>query len=279
VRFGIEIVTLGPYADPRVAVELAVAAEKSGFELVAVWDHLAFVWGVPAADPIVTLAAIAQATSRIRLLPFVLAIPRYQPAVLAHQLAQLDILSGGRLIVGAGLGGVAAEFEAFGHSALPAVRAAQADEALQIIAGLLSGERVDYAGSHYRVEGVQLAPLPLQQPRPPIWIGGESGGALRRAARWDGWAGPGVGEDGSMVYSAADVSRFVERLARAGAAISAGFDICLSAVAGTQGPSSAQPRDYDAAGLTWWLESISPSYGSQREMLDRVRAGPAERLR
>jgi len=63
VRYGVEVVTLGRYADPRRVVELGVAAEEGGFEMLAVWDHLAFAWGVPLTDPLVTLGGVAQATS------------------------------------------------------------------------------------------------------------------------------------------------------------------------------------------------------------------------
>ncbi len=272
MRFGVEIVTLGPYADPRRVVELAVAAEEAGFELVAVWDHLAFTWGVPSADPLVTLSAVAQATSHIRLLPFVTPLARHRPHVLAWQLACLDMLSDGRLVLGAGLGGVEQEFSAFGEDDSAAVRAARTDEALEVVTRLWSGEKVDHRGQHYRVEGVELQPLPVQPPRPPIWIGGESDGAMRRAARWDGWAASGVGEDGQMIKSVADVEQTVGRLKRAGARLGEGFAVVLTGV--TRGPGAVDARSYESAGVTWWLESLSPTFGERDELLRRVRAGP-----
>jgi probable F420-dependent oxidoreductase len=272
VRYGIDIVTLGPYADPRRVVELAVAAEEAGFELVAVWDHLAYAWGVPSADPLVTLAAVAQATERIRLLPSVTPLPRHRPHVLAWQLACLDVLSEGRLVLGAGLGGVESEFAAFGEEAGARRRAEMTDEALDVIASLWSGETVHHAGRHFRVDGVTLAPLPLQRPRPPIWIGGESSAALRRAARWDGWVSAGVGEDGSMTRSPSELADLADRLGSAGAPVGAGFEVALTGV--SHGPGAVDPAAYAHAGLSWWLESLSPSFGDQREMLDRVRAGP-----
>lgn len=263
MRYGIEIVTLGPYADPRASVELAVAAEDAGYEMVAVWDHLAFVWGVPAADPIVTLSAIAQATSRIRLLPSVLALPRHQPHVLALQMANLDLLSGGRVVVGAAIGGVPAEFEQIGLDPSPAFRARRTDETLTKLAALWSGEPV---------AGVTLAPLPLQRPRPSAWIGGESDGALRRAARWDGWICPGQDQAGVMTHSPSDLRRFADKLAVSGADVGGRFEIALTGVA--HGAAGVEPADYAAAGVTWWLESLSPSFGSTDEMLARVRSGP-----
>lgn len=272
MRYGIEIVTLGPYADPRRVVELAVAAEEAGFEMVALWDHLAFVWGVPSADPLVTLSAVAQATQRIKLLPFVTPLARHRPHVLAWQLACLDVLSDGRLVLGVGLGGVAEEFSAFGEDAGLRARAQRTDEALDIISRLWSGERVDHAGTHYQVGGVPLAPLPLRRPRPQIWIGGDSDGAVRRAARWEGWAGAGVEQDGTMARTPADVAAMARRLELAGAPVGRGFEIALSAI--SRGRGGVDPEHYRLAGVTVWLESISPSFGDEGKMFARVGMGP-----
>jgi alkanesulfonate monooxygenase SsuD/methylene tetrahydromethanopterin reductase-like flavin-dependent oxidoreductase (luciferase family) len=272
MRFGIEVVTLGSYADPRRVVELAVAAEEAGFGMVAVWDHLAFAWGVPSADPLVTLSAVAQATSRVRLLPFVTPLARHRPHVLAWQLACLDVLSDGRLVLGAGLGGVPEEFSTFGEDTSARVRAEKVDESLAIIAGLWTGGQVQHAGTHYRLDGVGLAPLPVQRPRPPIWIGGQSAAALRRAARWDGWCAAGVDEQGAMVSDPAQITESAGQLAAAGAHVGDGFDIVLSG--SSRGTATVQLDEYAAAGVTWWLESISPSFGDEKQMMARVRAGP-----
>jgi alkanesulfonate monooxygenase SsuD/methylene tetrahydromethanopterin reductase-like flavin-dependent oxidoreductase (luciferase family) len=272
MRYGVEIVTLGPLADPRRVVELAVGAEEAGFELVAVWDHHGFVWGAPSADAIVVLTAVAQATQRVRLLPAVIPLPKHPPHVLALQLAGIDILSEGRLIVGAGLGGVAEEFSAFGQSPEAVDRASRTDEALEIMAGLWSGEEVRHAGRYYRVDGVTLAPLPQQRPRPPVWIGGDSGPAFRRAARWDGWTVGGTTQDGQMDKDPEGMAVRIGRLREAGAPIGAGFEIAMSGV--SHGPGASGWRPYADVGVTWWLESLSPSYGGLDELRRRVRAGP-----
>jgi len=272
MRYGVEIVSLGPLADPPTVVALAVAAETAGYELVAVWDHLAFAWGIPSADALVTLSAVAQATERVKLLPFVMPLARHRPHVLAHQLALLDRLSGGRLVLGAGLGGVPDEFTSFGEPGGTAERAQRTDEALEIISGLWSGGPVQHAGRHFEVRDVALAPLPVQRPRPPIWIGGESEGALRRAARWDGWGLTGVDEAGQMVKEPAQVAAIVRRLADHGAGIGTDFEIAISGVSARYG--GADPRAYAAAGVTWWLESLSPSFGDLDQLRHRVLAGP-----
>lgn len=272
MRFGIEIVTLGPLADPRRSVELAVAAEEAGFDLVAVWDHHAFVWGVPSSDALVTLTAVAQATSRVLVLPTVTPLPRHAPHSLALQLANIDLLSAGRLVCGFGLGGVPEEFGAFGGPAGARVRAEMADEALGVLAALWSGHEVRHAGRHYRVAGVTLAPLPVQRPRPPIWIGGESAAALRRAARWEGWTVGGTSQEGDMQKQPRDLAVAVDALRRHGAPIEDGFDVAMSGV--SHGPSASDWRPYADAGVTWWLESLSPSYGELGELMRRARSGP-----
>src|SRR5919106_687642 len=109
MRYGIYLANIGTYSDPRKAVRFAQAAEANGWEAIFVWDHLAFTWGPPAADPWVTLSAIAQATERIKLGTAVTPVARRRPQVLANQVATLDVLSGGRVIFGDGLGGNSAE--------------------------------------------------------------------------------------------------------------------------------------------------------------------------
>src|ERR671937_1167451 len=149
MHYGICLANLGSYADPRVTVELAVAAERHEWEGLFMWDHLAFVWGPPAADPWVTLAAVAAQTERIRIGTAVTPVARRRPHVLAHQVATLDVLSGGRVTFGAGLGGVPSEFAKFGEPSDPKVRAAMLDEGLELLRRLWSGDEVVHHGEHY----------------------------------------------------------------------------------------------------------------------------------
>jgi alkanesulfonate monooxygenase SsuD/methylene tetrahydromethanopterin reductase-like flavin-dependent oxidoreductase (luciferase family) len=190
MRYGIVTANLGDYADPRVAVRLAQAAEEAGWEAFFMWDHLGFVWGSPSSDPWVVLPAVAASTTHLALGTAITPLARRRPQIVANALASLDLLSGGRVVFGAGLGGVPEEFTAFGDPGDMKERAARLDEGLTILNRLWSGAPVTHRGPHYAVEGVSLAPLPLQRPRIPIWIGGEGAPALRRAARWDGWLAP-----------------------------------------------------------------------------------------
>lgn len=268
MRYGLSVCTLGDYADPRRVVELARGAEAAGWEALFVWDHLGFAWGMPSGDPWVTLAAAAQATSRLRLGTGVTPLPRRRPHTIANTVATLDQLSGGRAILGAGLGGVPTEFTAFGESGDARERAGKLDEALEVLAALWSGEPVDHSGRHYTVDGVTLAPLPIQRPRIPIWIGGDSDAAIRRAARWDGWIIGGDDPAGHMLVSPERLGAMIGNLSPT----SASYDIALAGLSAAG--DNRLPHAYADAGATWWLESIHGLRGSFTEMKARVAAGP-----
>jgi alkanesulfonate monooxygenase SsuD/methylene tetrahydromethanopterin reductase-like flavin-dependent oxidoreductase (luciferase family) len=272
VSFGIEVVPLGELADPRHIVQLAIAADISGWDVLAVWDHLGFVWGAASADPWVTLAAVAHATDRLRIGTTVTPLARRRPHVLAHAVSTLDVLSGGRAFLGAGLGGMSDEFTLFGDPGDPRVRARRLDEALDIVDGLWAGRHVVHRGDEFTVEGVTLAPLPVQRPRVPIWVGGDSRPALRRAARWDGWATSGVDRDGTRVTTPAQVRERIAYLNDHRASSAAAFDV---AVTGVSFPGQTSiVREFTDAGATVWLESLSDVRGSVDQLLARVRAGP-----
>jgi alkanesulfonate monooxygenase SsuD/methylene tetrahydromethanopterin reductase-like flavin-dependent oxidoreductase (luciferase family) len=275
MRYGIVTANLGEYADPRVAVRLAVAAEAAGWEAFFVWDHLGFVWGAPSGDPWVILSAVAASTTRLKLGLSLTPLARRRPHVVANAMTSLDLLSGGRAIFGAGLGGVPDEFTAFGESDEATRRAAMLDEGLMILDGLWSDETVSHRGQYYAVEGVSLAPLPLQRPRIPIWIGGESPPALRRAARWDGWLAPATSHDGTPTM-AKSPKRIAEMVAEVGRhrTTDAPFEVAVDGYSEAGDPTLA--RAYGAAGATWWLESIHDVRGPLDEMMARVNACPPE---
>jgi alkanesulfonate monooxygenase SsuD/methylene tetrahydromethanopterin reductase-like flavin-dependent oxidoreductase (luciferase family) len=176
--------------------------------------------------------------------------------------ATLDNLSGGRVIFGAGLGGSAAEFARFGEPADAKVRAAMLEEGLDLLRRLWSGEEVTHRGDHYTVEGVTLAPTPVQA-RLPVWIGGNRPASLRRAAKWDGWLADSADPTG-MTLSPADVARSIDAMGRGD-----GFDV---AVLGER--ERGDPQAYERAGATWWLENLHDHRGSSDEVLALVTAGP-----
>jgi probable F420-dependent oxidoreductase len=266
VRFGICLANIGTYSDPRAAVRIAQAAERSGWDGIFVWDHLAFVWGPPAADPWIVLAAMASSTERLRIGTAVTPAARRRPHVLANQVATLDVLSGGRVIFGAGLGGSPSEFGKFGEPIDAKLRAAMLDESLDLLRRLWSGEQVTHHGEHFTIDGVTLAPTPIQE-QLPIWIGGNKPASQRRAARWDGWMPdsaypPGAGASPEVV------SRGLSRIRDLRAEPEGGFDVAVIAER-----DSSDPAAYEEAGATWWLESVHDRRGSPEEMLALVQSG------
>lgn len=275
MHYGIVISNMGAYSDPREAVRLARAAEDAGWEGFFVWDHLGFVWDAPSADPWVILSAVAASTERIKIGTDITPLARRRPQVVANTLASLDVLSDGRVIFGAGLGGVPREFAAFGDNGDAKERAAMLDEGLDIIARLMAGEEVNHHGRHCTVEGVTLAPLPVQRPRMPFWIGGEARPALRRAARWDGWLASATPLDGSirMSKSTEEIREMVAEIRRHRTSDSP-FEIAMDGYSEPDDPEL--PNAYADAGATWWLESIHGRRGSPEEMLTRVKAGPPD---
>jgi probable F420-dependent oxidoreductase len=262
MRFGICLANISSFADPHVPLELAIAAEASGWDGVFTWDHLAFVWGAPAADPWTVLTAVATQTSRVRLGTAVTPVARRRPHVLAHQVATLDRLSGGRIVFGAGLGGSPSEFEKFGEPSDPLIRAEKLDEGLELLRRLWSGDEVTHRGAHYTVDGVTLAPAPVQQPL-PIWIGGNRPASLRRAARWDGWIADSADPTG-MTLSPDDVVRSIEMIGRGD-----DYDVAVLGESGRGNPAA-----YERAGATWWLENLHDERGSFDDVLARVASGP-----
>ncbi len=172
--------------------EMALAAERAGFDACFVTDH-----PIPGArwmeagghhtlDPFVTLSFAAAATARIRLQTHVLVLPYRNPFLTAKAAATLDVASGGRLVLGVATGYLKSEFAALGVDFEE--RNELTDDALAAIEQVWSGERFSIAGQRFEAKDSVALPRPLQKPRPPIWVGGNSRRAIRRAVeRGDGW--------------------------------------------------------------------------------------------
>ncbi len=282
MQFAIQIPNFGSGGDPRTLVELARRAEAAGWDGFFVWDHLLVdaTWRLEIADPWIALAAIAQATSRIRLGPMVAALPRRRPAKLARETASLDRLSDGRLVLGIGLGWPSeADFGWFGDETDLARRGSMVDESLAILEGLWSGEPFAFAGEHYRVRTATFLPRPVQEPRIPVWVAALRPGPdapLRRAARWDGFAP--AAEDGYLPLETftRDVARVRELRAMAGCAADAPYEIVAAgATPGDDRTVAAEAAAaFEAAGATWWQEIVSDWLGGIEAMRARIEAGP-----
>jgi alkanesulfonate monooxygenase SsuD/methylene tetrahydromethanopterin reductase-like flavin-dependent oxidoreductase (luciferase family) len=269
MHFGLEIIPLGPYSNPPKVVELAQAAEAAGWEGIWLWDHILFPYGV--GDPWITLAAVAGATTHLKLCTGVSPIPRYRPHLLARMLTSLDILSAGRVIFGTGLG-VAFDFVPFGEASDDKTHAEMTDEGLELLSCYLSGEETTHHGKYYNADKVRLVPSPVQKPHIPVLVGGDSPAGMRRAARWDGWIMGTVDEQQKITKTPAQVASQVAYI-RQHRSAETPFNVAVDGVS-KAGSDGALAREYEGAGATWWFEAIFGTRGSEEEMLGRVKAGP-----
>lgn len=173
-------------------LRLAREAEAAGFSALWIEDHFQ-PWAHdergPSLEPWVTLSALAQATSRVRLGTLVTCVSYRNPALLAKMAATLDVVSKGRLVLGLGAGWYAEEYAAYGYEfSSPGERVRRLAEAIRIIRALWTEEAPTLVTRHYAVRGARCNPRPVQRPGPPIWIGGGQPRMLRLAARVaDGW--------------------------------------------------------------------------------------------
>lgn len=267
MQFAVVPPNFGDVGDPRFVGDAAALAEQSGWDGFFTWDALLVSPEPPPVyDPFVVLAAAASATQSIRIGTCILVAARYPPHLLAMRLASLDVLSGGRLTVGVGLGDGGEIFRRFGESGRASDRAQRLDETLDIITRLWSGETVTHHTDNYHIDGYRLAAKPLQEPRIPIWVGGDSTGAISRAARWDGWIGP---DNDPLSKTVDDLVAIRRSLREAGAGDD--FDVAWASV--NDDSASERAQALDANGATWWIE---PVLGEPDAVLDRIRQGPPQ---
>ena len=187
MNVGVWIPNCRHLATPEIIRSTAVRAEHLGYDSIWVSDHVVVPhanvvnFGETVFDPLVTLAVVAGATSRVRLGTTVLIVPYRNPVVTAKMVSSLDALSGGRCILGIGAGWVAAESVALG---VPfAERGAMTDEYLETMRELWTSREPSFTGKYTQFSGLVFEPKPLQKPYPPIWVGGHSRAALRRTVQ------------------------------------------------------------------------------------------------
>ncbi|HVN85314.1 MAG TPA: LLM class F420-dependent oxidoreductase [Candidatus Binatia bacterium] len=198
MKFGLFGINFGPCADPDTARRVARAAEEHGLESLWTGEHVVLPDPqappspsppeTPFLDPAVALACVAAETKTIQLGTGIIILPQRNPLVLAKELASVDVVSGGRLIFGIGIGYLKPEFDALG---IPFDdRGPRTVDYLNAMVALWTQPKPSYQGRFVTFEGVQAFPRPLQRPHPPIVIGGATPAALRRALRHaNGWYG------------------------------------------------------------------------------------------
>jgi alkanesulfonate monooxygenase SsuD/methylene tetrahydromethanopterin reductase-like flavin-dependent oxidoreductase (luciferase family) len=286
VKFAVYLPNFGAFGDARTLAGLARDAEEAGWDGFFIWDHVARAFVTETVDPWVALAAIALQTERIRIGALVTPLARRRPWKLARETVSVDHLSGGRLVFGAGLGsagGAEAEWRAFGEETDRRRRAEMLDEGLELLLQIWSGDPVSFEGRHHRVVTESFLPRPLQLPRIPVWLAASwpQRATLRRAARFDGvfplfQARPpdDLGELRALIAFVCE-----QRADDEGT-----FDV-VHLVPPRRGDPSREAeriRPYADAGVTWWLERLTPDeFGAEwsgpwpfAAMRERILRGP-----
>jgi alkanesulfonate monooxygenase SsuD/methylene tetrahydromethanopterin reductase-like flavin-dependent oxidoreductase (luciferase family) len=250
-RLGFQLAPFEELSEPALVAELAARAERRGWDGFFVWDHVAYREPVRAlADPWITLAAVAMRTERVTIGSLVTPIPRRRPHQLARETVSLDRLSGGRLVLGVGLGSErTGEFDParFGEEGDPKARAKLLDDGLERLLAYWDGE---------------FEPRPVQRPRIPVWVAARwpNRRPLRRAAGYEGLFPIDLPDPGALEQMAQEVRRM--RSAGAGP-----FDLVVG------NPPGADPAPWAAAGATWCLTDFGyqPTRAEVEEAID---AGP-----
>lgn len=255
MKFSVTVGAAGVGRDPRGLAELARVVEGSGWDGLFLEDYLVYQGdaSLPTYDPWICLAAIAVATERIRIGTTVTPLPRRRPWKVAAEVVALDELSGGRMILGVGIGDPG---DPFLEEKSPPVLAEMLDEGLAIIDQLWTGQPINHQGRHYRLEDVQLTARPVQRPRVPVWVGGNLlvPAVRRRILRWDGSCAYKGTTDSPQQVTPEDVRGLRDEGAR---------DVKVS---------GGDPAAFAAAGATWWGRWIPPL--PVVETLAIVRQGP-----
>lgn len=205
MKFGFTVPTRGPLATPDIIKQILQEGEKLGFDFASVNDHIVVPRTIDSTYPysqdgdwqgrsageamelLSLLSFMAGVTDRMRLLTAVMVVPYRNPVLTARILATADVLSKGRITVGCGAGWLREEFEALGTPPFEE-RGRITDEYLRVFKKIWTDATPEFAGEYTKFKDISVLPLPVQKPHPPLWIGGESNPALRRAARiGDGW--------------------------------------------------------------------------------------------
>jgi len=273
MKYGIVL----PCGDARIAADYALQAEQAGWDGFFVWEP---VWGV---DAWVSMTAAAMQTEKIKLGTLLTPLSRMRPWKLASETVTLDNLSGGRVILSVGLGAVDTGFDAFGEETNRKTRAELLDEGLDILTGLWQGQPFNYDGKHYQVKETEFMPppLPIQQPRIPLWVVGAwpYKKSMKRVLRYDGLLPNVMDEDGQHRELVPDDVRQMKAYIDSNRTLETPFDIIVEGETsgGDPSQSAAILRSWMDAGATWWIESrwsVPRDDEGLRIVLERIEQGP-----
>jgi probable F420-dependent oxidoreductase len=285
MEIGLHLPHVGPLATREGIIQFAQAAEERGFDSLWVSDHVVVPRKLdakypysrdgafpvppelPFQEPIATLLFVAGVTQRAKLGTTILVIPMRNPIVTAKQLATLDVLSNGRLILGVGAGWMHEEFAMLG---VPfEQRGARESEYIRLYKALWTDDNPSFKGKFWQIEEVGFSPKPAQKPHPPIWVGGHAPNALRRAGRLgDGWHAVGV-----PPAAIADGYRHVQRHAKEAGRDPASLTLSVRTRLPLNEPAQAaeQLAAYREVGVSHVvLEIATGDIERSREMMDIV---------
>ncbi len=279
MKFGLMYANAGPFAFPQLTAHLAQTAERVGIESLWTVEHVVIPVGyastypydpsgkipapdqMPIPDPLVWLAYVAAVTKTIRLATGIVILPQRHPLYVAKEVATLDVLSGGRVIFGIGVGWLQEEFDALG---IPfAERAARTAEMVRAIRSLWKDEAAPFHGKFHRWEKLESHPKPVQKPGVPIVVGGHTELAARRAARYGDGFFPGVADEEKLIWLLDVMRDECRRLGRDPATIEVTSGRAVPDAEGVKrlrdlGVSRfmVPPPAFDAEGLTQGLEKL-----------------------
>jgi hypothetical protein len=264
------------YASPRSAANLAQLAEESG------WDGIFLGDAVWTQDPMISLAAVAMTTHRIRLGIMVIPVPLRRPWKLASESIALDHLSNGRLTLGLGAGAVWMGWQAFPDEPIDTkVRTGMLDETIDILTLLYQCKQVDYDGQYYHLKLTQLdvqyyPPRPVQQPRIPLWVPGiwPRMKSMRRILKCDGLLPQKMNPKGEFEPVTPDDLRQMKTFIDANRTLTTPFDFIAEGKTGDLGLSQQHDmlQEWVDAGATWWVESLWET--GEDQAAARLRQGP-----
>ncbi|HVD04143.1 MAG TPA: LLM class flavin-dependent oxidoreductase [Candidatus Dormibacteraeota bacterium] len=280
MKFGLFVPPFYALADPERLVSIGVDAEEAGWDGLFLWDHMLAGDGTPIADPWITMAGIACATTRIRLGAMVTPLSRRRPWVMARQIATLDLLSRGRLVVGVGLGDDGwQEFSGFGEVVDARARGRLLDQSLALLQQLLTGRPTVLDEGDIRVSTSPFLPLPIQQPL-PLWAAGRwpRRRPLERAAKVQGFFPIFPPATARQPPEQAELLEIHRELEQRGA--DDGFDLVVTWPFSTgvqAGVTSATVERMDEAGVTWILQGFEPTPSALEGVAAAVRRGPPGR--